>query len=174
MNMSRRTRVLIAASVALAVAALAMISSPVAISQQPTSLREAGQIFQARCSTCHAEHGEGSEVGASLNVPDLRSKRIQQDEDNKLRQIIREGKGDMPMFKRDFSDNEINQLIKLVRSFAQQGDNAKAHESSNERGSKDNWRPAPTALFVNWQHPPLLLPPLQAVCHSSRRKRIRR
>jgi mono/diheme cytochrome c family protein len=117
MNMSRGTISLIATSLA-AVAVFAMIGGQVATSQQPTSLQEADQTFQARCSTCHAEHGEGSEVGASLNVPDLRSQRIQQDEDSKLRQIIREGKGDMPMFKRDFSDDEINRLIKLIRSFA--------------------------------------------------------
>jgi mono/diheme cytochrome c family protein len=115
-----------------------MISSQVATSQQPTSLREADQTFQARCSTCHAEHGEGSEVGASLNVPDLRSQRIQGQDDDTLRRIIKEGKGDMPTFKRDFTDDEVNQLIRLVRSFARQNDNAKAHQSSNERGSKGN------------------------------------
>jgi len=135
--MNRGARVLIVSSIAAAVA-LVVNGSSAANSQRPASLLRADQIFQARCSTCHAEHGEGSEVGASLNVPDLRSKRVQQDEDSKLRQVIKEGRGDMPMFKRDFSEDEINELVRLVRSFARQSDTAKAQESSNERGNKNN------------------------------------
>src|ERR1022692_1282077 len=85
MNMSRGIRFLITTSLAAAIIASAKISSQVATSQPPTSLQEADQTFQARCSTCHAEHGEGSEVGASLNVPDLRSQRIQGQDDDTLR-----------------------------------------------------------------------------------------
>jgi mono/diheme cytochrome c family protein len=123
---------------AVPVTALAMIGGQVATSQPHASLQEADQTFQARCSTCHAEHGEGSDAGASLNVPDLRSQRIQVQDDNTLRRIIKEGKGDMPTFKRDFTDDEVNQLVKLVRSFARQNDNAKAHESPNEGRGKNN------------------------------------
>ena len=116
--MNRGARVLSASSLAAAAAALVMVSSTAASSQQPASLQGAYQTFLARCSTCHAEHGEGSEVGASLNVPDLRSQRVQEQDDGTLRRIIKEGKDDMPAFKRDFTDDEINLLIKLVRSFA--------------------------------------------------------
>jgi mono/diheme cytochrome c family protein len=130
--MNRGARVLITILLAVAVTFLATIGGQLAASQQqPASLQPAEQTFQARCSTCHAEHGEGSEAGASLNVPDLRSQHIQQQNDEALRRVIKEGRGDMPMFKRDFSDDEISQLIKLVRSFARLSDNASAHESSN-------------------------------------------
>lgn len=86
--------------------------------QQASSLAQANETFQARCSLCHAENGAGSEVGASLNVPDLRSRKIQQQDDATLRRIILEGKGDMPTFKRDFDEEEVDRLIELVRSFA--------------------------------------------------------
>jgi mono/diheme cytochrome c family protein len=83
-----------------------------------TPAQEAGETFQARCSTCHAEHGEGSEVGASLNVPDLRSAEVQKIEDSQLRQIIKKGRGNMPSFGRDFSDQEIDRILHLIRTFA--------------------------------------------------------
>jgi len=89
---------------------------------QPSPAQQAEESFQARCSTCHAEHGEGSEVGASLNVPDLRSPAVQKNEDAVLRQIIRNGKNNMPSFGRDFSDEEIDRLLELVRSFAKKAD----------------------------------------------------
>ena len=69
----------------------------------------------------NGEHGEGSEVGASLNVPDLRSPAVQKNDDGFLHQIIKKGKGNMPTFGRDFSDEEIDRLIQLVRSFTKHG-----------------------------------------------------
>lgn len=83
-----------------------------------TSVQEAEETFQARCSTCHAEHGEGSEVGASLNVPDLRSAAVQRNGDEVLREVIKHGKGNMPAFGRDFTDPQIDRILQLVRGFA--------------------------------------------------------
>ena len=80
--------------------------------------REAEETFQARCSTCHAKHGEGSEVGASLNVPDLRSALVQENRDEFLRQVIKNGRGNMPAFSRDFSEAQLDRIIKLVLGFA--------------------------------------------------------
>ena len=79
---------------AFAVAGLCAVLSAgsMARSQQAgaqTPVQEAGETFQSRCSTCHAEHGEGSEVGASLNVPDLRSAAVQRNGDDLLRQVIK-------------------------------------------------------------------------------------
>jgi mono/diheme cytochrome c family protein len=96
-----------------------------------TPAEEAEETFQARCSTCHAKHGEGSEVGASLNVPDLRSAYVQKNSDAKLRQIIKNGKGNMPAFGRDFSEQQIDRIIQLVRGFgAESNRQAQAQPSS--------------------------------------------
>jgi mono/diheme cytochrome c family protein len=83
-----------------------------------SSEQEAEETFQSRCSTCHAEHGEGSEVGASLNVPDLRSALVQKNADADLRRVIANGRGNMPAFGRDFSDQQIDRILQLIRSFA--------------------------------------------------------
>jgi len=108
-----------------------------ASAQQAVPSESTQQTFIARCSTCHAEHGEGSEVGASLNVPDLRSPRIQKLDDATLRQIIKDGRGDMPKFRRDFSEEEINRLIQLVRSFAQRIEEAKMASSPANPGREN-------------------------------------
>ena len=129
--MNRRLRILTAGLFVLCICA--RFWDVTGHAQQAASSQVAQQIFLARCSTCHAEHGEGSEVGASLNVPDLRSREVQNQKDGTLRQVIREGRGDMPTFKRDFTEDEVNQLIQLVRSFAHQNAEKKK-EGSEERG----------------------------------------
>lgn len=108
---------------ALAIASLggALFAGFMTQSQQAsgqTTAQEADETFQARCSTCHAEHGEGSEVGASLNVPDLRSAEVQNNADDLLRRVIKNGRGNMPAFGRDFSDKQIDRILLLIRSFA--------------------------------------------------------
>jgi mono/diheme cytochrome c family protein len=113
---NRALKILLATACGITALLMAFSIGPQAKSQQ--SSQEAEQTFQTRCSTCHAEHGEGSDVGASLNVPDLRSAAVQKNDDAFLHQIIKNGKGDMPAFGRDFSDPQIDRIIALVRSFA--------------------------------------------------------
>jgi len=118
-NRTMRTKPFTALTVACLLAAASaglMARCQQAASQTPA--QEAGETFQARCSTCHSEHGEGSEVGASLNVPDLRSAAVQRNGDDLLRQVIKNGRGNMPAFGRDFSDRQIDRILQLVRSFA--------------------------------------------------------
>jgi hypothetical protein len=92
MAMNRIKPLKAAGALALAGIGVFLSAGPFGSSQRPSLpqfSQEANEIFQARCSTCHAEHGEGSEVGASLNVPDLRSPRVQKDDDAFLRQFIK-------------------------------------------------------------------------------------
>jgi mono/diheme cytochrome c family protein len=121
-------------SIAFSLCAL-LFTNPIAFGQEaalPTPAQEAQETFQARCSTCHAEHGEGSEVGASLNVPDLRSEKVQKNDDAFLRLFIKNGKGNMPAFNRDFSDQQIDRIVQLVRSFAiQSKQQAQARSNTN-------------------------------------------
>jgi mono/diheme cytochrome c family protein len=109
------------AAIAITGLGMALFAGFMAQSQQAsrqTTAQEADETFQARCSTCHAEHGEGSEVGASLNVPDLRSAEVQNNTDDFLRRVIKNGRGNMPAFGRDFSDQQIDRILLLIRSFA--------------------------------------------------------
>jgi cytochrome c6 len=75
--------------------------------------------FRTKCATCHGENGAGSEVGKSMNVPDLRSPEVQKLPDAELAQIIADGKGGMPPFKNSLSAQQINALVKYIRSLRQ-------------------------------------------------------
>jgi cytochrome c6 len=75
--------------------------------------------FRAKCAVCHGQDGGGSQVGKTLNVPDLRSPAIQKQTDAELAQIISDGRGGMPSFKGSLSDDQIHGLVTHIRSLAQ-------------------------------------------------------
>lgn len=74
--------------------------------------------FRAKCAVCHGQDGGGSQVGKTMNVPDLRSPAVQKQSDTELAQIISDGKGGMPSFKGSLSDHQIHGLVTLIRSLA--------------------------------------------------------
>jgi cytochrome c6 len=76
----------------------------------------ASATFKSKCAMCHGPDGAGSEVGKSLNVPDLRSQAVQKLPDSELTQVITNGKGGMPAFKDSLSGDEIHALVGHVRS----------------------------------------------------------
>ena len=71
--------------------------------------------FGTKCAMCHGQDGGGSEVGKSMNVPDLRSPVVQKVPDAELAQIIANGKGGMPSFKSSLSDEQIHALVTHIR-----------------------------------------------------------
>jgi mono/diheme cytochrome c family protein len=77
----------------------------------------AGSVtFRTKCAMCHGPDGSGSEVGKSMNVPDLRSPAVQKLPDAQLAQIISDGKGGMPAFKNSLSEGQIHSLVAHIRS----------------------------------------------------------
>ena len=80
--------------------------------------RQADAAFQSRCSFCHGEHGEGSDVGQTLGIPDLRSLAVQKQTDAALKTILREGKGNMPPFGKSYPDETLDGLIRIVRKLS--------------------------------------------------------
>ena len=75
--------------------------------------------FQSECAMCHGPDGAGSEVGKSMNVPDLRSPVVQKLPDAELAQVIANGKGGMPSFKSSLSEDQIHDLVAHIRSLRQ-------------------------------------------------------
>jgi cytochrome c6 len=75
--------------------------------------------FRAKCAMCHGPDGSGSEVGKSMNVPDLRSPAVQKLPDAQLVQIISDGKGGMPSFKSSLNEEQIHSLVVYIRSLHQ-------------------------------------------------------
>jgi cytochrome c6 len=72
--------------------------------------------FRTKCAMCHGPDGSGSEVGKSMNVPDLRSPAVQKVPDAQLAQIISDGKGGMPPFKNSLSTDQVHSLVAHIRS----------------------------------------------------------
>ena len=75
--------------------------------------------FRTKCAMCHGQDGAGSEVGKSMNVPDLRSPAVQKLLDAELAQVIANGKGGMPSFKNSLSEEQIQSLVSFIRSLHQ-------------------------------------------------------
>ena len=75
--------------------------------------------FATKCAMCHGPDGAGSEVGKSMNIPDLRSEAVQKRPDAELVQIISDGKGGMPGFKSSLSEEQIHALVGYIRSLRQ-------------------------------------------------------
>jgi len=75
--------------------------------------------FRTKCAMCHGQDGSGSEVGKSMNVPDLRSPVVQKVPDAELAQVIANGKGGMPPFKNSLSEQQIHALVAHIRSLHQ-------------------------------------------------------
>src|ERR1700746_1879129 len=61
-------------------------------------------LFNNNCASCHGQHGIPRAVGKSLNVPTLSSAAVRSQTDVQLRQIISDGKGNMPPFKSSLSE----------------------------------------------------------------------
>jgi len=77
---------------------------------------DASATFRTKCAMCHGPDGAGSQVGKSMNVPDLRSPEVQKVPDAQLAQIISDGKGGMPPFKSSLSEDQIHSLVAHIRT----------------------------------------------------------
>jgi mono/diheme cytochrome c family protein len=53
-----------------------------------------------------------------LSAPDLNSPTVQNQGDAQLRQMISNGKGNMPAFKSSLSDAQIDSLVAYIRTFS--------------------------------------------------------
>ena len=91
----------------------------------PTSMVRANPVpdsaatsatFRTKSAMCHGQDGSGSEVGKSMNVPDLRSPAVQKLSDSELAQAIANGKGGMPQFKNSLGEGQIHALVTYILS----------------------------------------------------------
>jgi cytochrome c6 len=86
---------------------------------QGNAAAAAKETFRTKCAMCHGPDGAGSEVGKSMNIPDLGSEAVQKLPDAELAQIISDGKGGMPSFKSSLNEAQIHALVRYVRSLRQ-------------------------------------------------------
>jgi cytochrome c6 len=123
MKLPNRKRLLVDAWVPVAMLAIAMTLAAGPAAGQGNAA--GGDVYKAKCATCHGQDGSGNTpVGKSLQVADLRSDAVQSKSDAELIQSVTEGKGNMPGFKGNITDDEIHAVVKFVRTFAAKGDSA--------------------------------------------------
>ena len=90
--------------------------NPIAADQ--TSIAQGKIIYLDNCAACHGEQIEGmkaEETGLSMDSPDLKL-RLLTHTDGDFFWKIRNGRGDMPSFQDELSDNEIWNVINYIRS----------------------------------------------------------
>jgi cytochrome c6 len=109
------------ATAAVLLAALPLIPTQGRAAGNAADLAAAKATFTAKCAMCHGPDGAGSEVGKSLNVPDLRSSAIQKLPESELTEIISNGKNGMPSFKGSLNPGQIHDLIAYVHTLPPTG-----------------------------------------------------
>lgn len=118
MTQDKTERHVIVASLFLLIllAGLTLFVSSIARANPGPDSAATSATFRSKCAMCHGPDGSGSEVGKSMNVPDLRSPAVQNLPDLQLAQIISDGKGGMPSFKSSLSEDQIHSLVAHIRT----------------------------------------------------------
>jgi mono/diheme cytochrome c family protein len=109
--------VVVASAMSLAIfGGLALFAVSVVRANPAPDNAAASATYRTKCAMCHGQDGSGSEVGKSMNVPDLRSPAVQKLPDAQLTQIISDGKGGMPAFKSSLNADQIHSLVSHIRA----------------------------------------------------------
>jgi cytochrome c6 len=119
LRMNRDSFVCTGAILIVLIAEIGLFSASSAQARSAQGSAAAKATFQSKCAMCHGPDGAGSEVGKSMNVPDLRSPVVQKLPDAQLAQVISDGKGGMPPFKSSLSEDQIHALVTHIRSLRQ-------------------------------------------------------
>lgn len=87
---------------------------------QSTELVSAGETFKTICAKCHKETGEGGDVtidGKKLKVPNFKTERMKNDEDEDFIDAITNGipEDGMPAFKDKLNERQIKDLVQYIR-----------------------------------------------------------
>jgi cytochrome c6 len=82
-----------------------------------TCFADAGADYKAKCATCHGPDGKGdTAMGKTMKVKDLGSAEVQKQSDADLTTIIEKGKKPMPGYEGKLTKEQIDGLVKYVRS----------------------------------------------------------
>jgi cytochrome c6 len=97
--------------VVLCVFAFAMVFSTWSLAD------DGAETFKAKCSTCHGTDGKGATaMGKALKLRDLSSADVQKQSDADLVNIVTNGKEKMPKYDGKLTKQEINDVVKYVRT----------------------------------------------------------
>jgi mono/diheme cytochrome c family protein len=82
------------------------------------SLADSAADYKAKCAACHGADGKGdTSMGKMMKIRDLGSADVQSQSDADLANIITNGKGKMPKYDGKLTADQINDLVKYIRTF---------------------------------------------------------
>ena len=104
---------------AAVIAGLLISTRPLAIN---AAAEDAATLFKTKCAVCHSADGSGNTAqGKALKVRDLRSPEVQKLNDAQMAEIITKGKNKMPALGKNFTQEQVKQLVALIRGMAKKG-----------------------------------------------------
>ena len=78
----------------------------------------AADLYKTRCQGCHGADGKGkTPVAASMGVRDFTTPPVSKESDADMISITAKGKNKMPAYAGKLTDDQIKDLVKLIRSF---------------------------------------------------------
>lgn len=96
----------------------ANLENPILKSDQSMTIGK--NVYSLNCAYCHGENLEGldaEKVGLKTSPPNLK-KRIKMHSNGDFNWKIRNGRGDMPAFQDELSDDEIWNVINYIRQIS--------------------------------------------------------
>jgi mono/diheme cytochrome c family protein len=98
-------------------AALALLAVAFVFSTWTFAADTTADVYKAKCASCHGPDGKGeTATGKAMKVKDLASDDVQKMSDADLTSAIAKGKKPMPPFEGKLTNDQINDLVKWVRS----------------------------------------------------------
>ena len=94
---------------------MAHLENPIAA--EADSITRGKEIFLQNCSACHGENGEGLDaktIGLETNPPNLKE-RIKMHPDGDFFWKIQAGRGEMPSFEKELTNEEIWDVINYIK-----------------------------------------------------------
>lgn len=83
----------------------------------PMFAADGAAIYKSKCTGCHGADGSGqTAMGKSLKLRDLRSDEVQKQTDLELTKVIAGGKGKMPAYGKQLSEDDVKALIAHIRT----------------------------------------------------------
>ncbi len=117
-NQTQTTNTNLASNTAVVTNSNNSIATPAIVTDE---LAAARKIYSETCVKCHKEDGTGGVTdvdGKRVKTPNFTTDRMKNEPDSEFIEVIENGENEdgMPAFKGKISDDEIKNLVKLIRS----------------------------------------------------------